>query len=356
MTGLPRFAAFAGILVLLVVQFLGISVSIGPGSPEEVTSQQSKAPGDQGSPQAQVESAVNRTPAIPPAAAPPLTPTPARQVPAPSASPTSTRVMPTPIPRSAPPEPTPTPVVPLEDELAAYVESLDGSHGLGVLDLSTGEQVLIGAEQVFPAASLYKLLVMYRAFQLMESGQLSPGTLMTVTGGDLQEADPGDALSPGDQLTVSRALEAMITFSHNPSAYVLARNVGGWNRVISAAAELGMHNTFFSDGYFYTTPADTLHFFELLATGSLVGPAADEEMISVLLRQERGDRLPADLPPGTLVAHKTGELPGLRHDAGLVFTDDGPYAIVLMSEEIDPGVEIPAQAEISRMVFDRFGP
>ena len=247
----------------------------------------------------------------------------------------------------------PSDSVPLREEIANFVTGLDGTYSVAISDLTTGQQVLVDAARVFPSASLYKVLVMYRVYQLIDRGELSPNTEVVFLADDLAESENGDGLSPGDEMTVDQAVEWMITFSSNPAAYALARKAGGWNEVLAAADELGMRSTTWDGASFQTTSADMLRFFELLGRRALVSPTASDEMIGVLLRQTINDRLPADLPPGTRVAHKTGELPEIRHDGGIVFTPNGPYAIVIMSEGIDPPKAAAAQATIARMAYDR---
>jgi beta-lactamase class A len=247
------------------------------------------------------------------------------------------------------------PQLPLPQEIEAYVADLDGVYGVAVRNLETGETVLIDSEHVFPAASLYKLLVMYRVYQAIEDGWLSEDDVVVFQYGDLVEAEEGDDLVPGDAITVGDAVDWMITFSSNPAAYALVRYIGGWNEVTAAAAELGMQDTTWGDEYFLTTPADVLRFLELLASGALVSREASEEMTGVLLRQQIANRLPAYLPEEAKVAHKTGDLPEVRHDAGIVFTERASWVIVVMSEWVDPETASEAIAEISRRVFERYG-
>jgi beta-lactamase class A len=258
----------------------------------------------------------------------------------------------------APPPARPTPAstpMPLPEDLERYVADLDGIYGVAVRNLEDGETVLIDSEHVFPAASLYKLLVMYRVYQGIEEGWLSEDDVVVFQYGDLAEAEEGDDLAPGDAITVGDAVEWMITFSSNPAAYALARHIGGWNEVTAAAAELGMEDTTWGDEYFLTTPADMLRFFDLLGNRLLVSPEASDAMIAVLLRQQISDRLPAYLPSDAEVAHKTGDLPEVRHDVGIVFAGDSSWVIAVMSEWVDPEAASEAIAEISRRVFDRFG-
>lgn len=239
-------------------------------------------------------------------------------------------------------------------QLGSYVAGLDGTYGIAVENLDDGRSVLLNADRPFPAGSLYKLLVMYRVFQAIERGDLSPEDTLTILGADTVEEAPGGGFPPGTSMTVSEALEAMITYSNNAAAYALAREVGGWNRVITAADELGMSSTGF-DEQFWSTPADMLRFFELLAGGSLVSPQASDAMLDLLLRQTINDRIPALLPPEALVAHKTGDLPGVRNDGGIVQGPGGRYILVLMSQGVDPREAIEVEAEMSRRIYERYG-
>jgi beta-lactamase class A len=245
--------------------------------------------------------------------------------------------------------------VSLSEELASFTQGLDGTYGVAVRNLRDGQTVMINADHVFPSASLYKVLVMHRVYQFMEQKKLSATTPITFVAEDLLEAEAWDKLSAGDVLTVGDALDRMITSSSNPAAYALARITGGWNPVLATARELGMMSTTWDGGDFVTTPADMLRFFQLLGSRSLVSPKASDDMMALLLRQRINDRIPASLPQGTKVAHKTGELAQVRNDGGIVFTSKGSYAIVLMSEGIDPTKAAQAEARISRMVFDRLG-
>ena len=103
-----------------------------------------------------------------------------------------------------------------------------------------------------------------------------------------------------------------------------------------------------------TSAHDMLVLFERLARREAVSATASDEMIEILKEQTYNDMIPARLPDSVEVAHKTGWITGLHHDAGIVFVPGGPtYVLVLLSQNLedeDAGVE--AFARISRMVFD----
>ena len=73
------------------------------------------------------------------------------------------------------------------------------------------------------------------------------------------------------------------------------------------------------DGSLPTTAADMALLLEALARRQVVGEAASEEMLRLLLSESIDDRLPALLPDEALVAHKTGNWDEATHDAGIVF-------------------------------------
>lgn len=242
----------------------------------------------------------------------------------------------------------------LESQIRNYLDSLDAIYGVAAISLDDGRAAFVNADEAFPTASLYKLLVMYRVLEAVDRGDLAMGTELTVLTADVTQED-STSLSPGDVVTVSDALDCMVTLSSNTAAWVLTRAVGGWGVVSSAANDLGMSSTYLAGEDYWSTPSDIAHFLRLLANRALVSQWASDQMIDLLLRQTSNDRLPAYLPDSAQVAHKTGELEGVRNDAGIVRGPGGRYVIVVMSRGGDPAEQVPAEARISRMVYDRYG-
>jgi beta-lactamase class A len=103
-----------------------------------------------------------------------------------------------------------------------------------------------------------------------------------------------------------------------------------------------------------TSPRDLLTFFRLLGNGHLLTPDVCEKMREILLRQQVNDRLPSLLPPATPVAHKTGELVGVRNDAGIVYSPKGAYVIAVLGSGVDEAEATEAIARLSRSVYERF--
>jgi beta-lactamase class A len=70
-----------------------------------------------------------------------------------------------------------------------------------------------------------------------------------------------------------------------------------------------------------------------------------------MLAQQVCDRLPALLPPGTEVANKTGNLPEVTHDVGIVYSPQPTYVIAVLSDESGDAQFI---ALLSRVIYDYF--
>ena len=77
-------------------------------------------------------------------------------------------------------------------------------------------------------------------------------------------------------------------------------------------------------------------------------------MVDILLDQKFNSVIPARLPADVKVAHKTGSITGIQHDAGIVYLPNGKkYILVLLSKyEGDTQSAIETMAQISRMVYD----
>jgi beta-lactamase class A len=245
----------------------------------------------------------------------------------------------------------------LRQQILDYLDSQPGRYGVAVEDLATHHVTLIDADQTFESASTYKLLVMYCVYQQLSTGKLSLDTSIAITDTDAVEDEPDSGLYVGDTVTVGYALRSMIEISSNAAAYALARTVGGWDRVVTAAEELGMMGTTRDEtNGFVTTPNDMLTFLLALTQLKLVSPEASDSMLLLLARQPNNDRIPAELPDGVLVAHKTGELPEVRNDVGIVFAPGGRYVICVFGAG-DKGTEADmsiAIAHVSRLAYDRY--
>jgi beta-lactamase class A len=69
---------------------------------------------------------------------------------------------------------------------------------------------------------------------------------------------------------------------------------------------------------------------DAIAHGRAVDAESSQRMIAVLERQQFNEGIPAGLPAGTPIAHKTGEITKVQHDAAIVFTGT-PFVLVVLT-------------------------
>ena len=194
-------------------------------------------------------------------------------------------------------------------------EAYAGRVAFVVLDLTDGNRCHHAPHEVFRSASLYKLVVLAEAWAQAEAGAFSFGETL-----------------PDWTIDAAEMARLMIRQSDNETADALHERLG-FEAVAARAARAGMDDT--SLATYETTADDVAEFFTRLHAGRLVSPEADEAMLETLLGQERVDRIPAALPPGTRIAHKTGRLerPPISHDAGIVYAPAGPFVLALLTED-----------------------
>jgi beta-lactamase class A len=262
----------------------------------------------------------------------------------------------------------------LEASLRAAIAASGAEVAVAMRTLDGRDTVLIDADKPFHAASTMKVPVMIELFRQAQTGQLGlddplpvrnefhsivDGSPYTLSEGD--DSDKEVYSAAGKTLTLRQLCEVMITVSSNFAANLLIERLGVENirKTVSSLGADGMQvlrgvedQKAFDKGLNNTTTArGLLLLLERLARGEAVDRASDAAMIDVLKRQKFNDGIPAGLPAGTPVAHKTGSITRIHHDAGVVF-GARPYTLVILVRGIDDQKQSAAlMATLSRLVF-----
>lgn len=237
------------------------------------------------------------------------------------------------------------------DRIDALLADIDG-HAAVVVAAGQSGALLYTAdpdEHVF-AASLYKLAVLLEAERRIDAGTLRLKDKITVIAADQDES--GSFTAAGSVLTVDELLERMIVLSDNAAALALIRKLGIPAIQATIDREQIGYLRFTADGAITTARAVATFFGELLR-GSLVSREASARMLARLGRQRIDDRLPAALPEGAVIAHKTGNLGFATHDAGIVSGPDGaPIVIVVLTWDTGEQEGIDLIKEIAVLAYD----
>ena len=236
----------------------------------------------------------------------------------------------------------------LEEVIRSSLGDEVDSYGVVVKNLVNGAVAEVNPHKPFETASLFKLWVMYEVYKQVELGLLDMDEELLVTP-YYASFDAGSLpVEVCDTLTVRGALWAMITYSDNTSGFLLLDRVGpgNINRDLQA---LGLTESAFRHEDVISTAADMALFLEMVVLQAAVSSEASREMLDLMLAQKVRDRLPALLPPGAGVANKTGNLPEVTHDVGIVYAPQPTYVIAVLS---DRGGESEPIAVLSRAIYD----
>ena len=224
------------------------------------------------------------------------------------------------------------------------------------------------------AASTMKVPVMIELFRQAEAGKLSldeplpiKNEFHSIVDGSVYQLSVGDDSDAEVYKNIGRTMklrslcEAMITVSSNFAANLLIERLGVENirGTVKRLGADGMHvlrgvedQKAFDKGLNNSTTAAGLAvLLYRLAKGEAVSAAADAQMVAILKRQKFNDGIPAGLPPGAAVAHKTGTITKIHHDAAIVY-GPRPYVLVILVRGIqDQKVSAALMASISREVW-----
>lgn len=262
-------------------------------------------------------------------------------------------------------------------KIQEMIDNSGGTVAVSFEDLKTGDQLFINEKIQMHAASTMKTPVMIEVFKQAKLGRFKlsdslfvKNEFKSIVDGSpysLDIVDDSDEViyqKIGHQMTIHDLVVQMITVSSNLATNILidlvdAKNVMKTMKEIGAnqiqvlrgvedtkAYQQGLNNT--TDAY------DMLLVMKAIALKQVVSERACKEMIEILADQKFNSKIPALLPSEAKVAHKTGSITAIDHDAAIVYkTPDHPYILVILTK----GIEDHKQAEqliarISKLIYD----
>ena len=275
-----------------------------------------------------------------------------------------------PAPVAPSPEPTPT----LETRLAQRIRQVPGAEAaVWVEDLGTGTTFAVAETVTYHPASTMKLPVMVALVRAAEAGALAlddrvilENRFRSIVDGSpyalIREEDSDPALYDrvGAPISFRELNHRMIVRSSNLATNALIERLGA-DSVTRVAAALGAEGVIvrrgvedakaFAAGRNNATTARGLgRLLAAIERGTAASAAGTALLRTTLLAQEFNDEIPAGLPAGTPVAHKTGWITGQTHDAAIVYPPGrAPFVLVVLTRGI------PDRATAQRLIADLAG-
>ena len=241
---------------------------------------------------------------------------------------------------------------------------------VGFKDLVTGEEIYYNGDTVFPTASVYKTFVLCELFRREKEGTFSFSDTHTLLESD-KSIGSGilELIGEGAVLSMMDYAVLMMAISDNTAADYLYQLVGPKAIHENIFQPLGMTNSLCNtegrsllnayygvtveeyrrkdaagerfharNGSYFrceepknkqTTPRDMIKLLRALYGGAFTDPETDQRILDVMHKCQSKLLMPAKLPAGVRIAHKTGSIDHLTNDCGIIYTDNGDYVLTL---------------------------
>jgi beta-lactamase class A len=249
----------------------------------------------------------------------------------------------------------------LQKRLTSVASSvMHGQLAAVAVDLQNGATASVDAQRAYRAASLFKLPILLEVLAEEDSGRLDARQLLPIKPEDWTDGSGVLQARVGDELSVTELTRLMIQDSDNIAALVLLDAVSV-SSVNVMSQRLGLTATHVVDhragepGDHTTSADDMAHLMISLISGQALNQRVSERALSLLELKQEVSWLSDDLPFWVKVAHKWGDLPDARLDAGIVFTPRGNYVLAVLTQDGVPEESAGVIARVSRAVYDYLG-
>lgn len=258
----------------------------------------------------------------------------------------------------------------IRNVIQKYREKVSGALGVYFLDLKTGFSVGFHEDEVFPAASVFKVFVLAEIIRLIQKGELSFEERFALAGEDKSEGSGVlQYLGNGINLSIYDYATLMMIISDNTAADFLFKKAGRENIIKNVLQPLNFRNTkcdltcadliracyqikpgesledvhkpgnpgyrntkAFTGELEYndeTSPREAAEMVRMFYTGEWINKDAGNAALEIMKLCQTNARIPRYLPVGTVVAHKTGSMDRVANDVGVVYTPKGDYILSL---------------------------
>ena len=241
--------------------------------------------------------------------------------------------------------------------------TMEGEFSVILKDLKSGKVFYErDSGRHLPSASTIKVLIMIEAFRSSLLGKLDLKKKVIINNDDKVEFSLISEMNT-DQYTVRDLILLMMTISDNTATNVLIDIIGIEN-INNTGAELELEGTILQRKMMdfeaarngrqnLTMPKDMIKLFEKLYKNEILTPEACSEMLKIMSTVISRDYMIRDLPVEIRCAHKTGELDGLNHDVGIVYTPACDYALGIFATGLKDNVfGRKYVAHLSKEIFD----
>ncbi|RFM34568.1 class A beta-lactamase [Chitinophaga silvisoli] len=252
--------------------------------------------------------------------------------------------------------------------------------GVSALLLETGDTLSYRGNDHYPMQSVYKFPISFAILHQVDLGKYKPDQKITITSDDImplghspiREAHPHG----GVDMTIREISRYNIQESDGTACDVLLRLLGGTKKTNAYIRSLGVTGINIATTekeqqqddttqyHNWATPIAITQLYKVFLRNNVLSKQSYDILWKDLAESHPGaKRIKGLLPPGTVVAHKTGTsgthngFTAATNDSGIIILPNGKHLILTIFVSDSKGSEAEREgwiAQISKAVYDHF--
>ncbi len=223
------------------------------------------------------------------------------------------------------------------------LKTLQGHTGFYYKNMVTGETLAYQENDTFTPASIIKLPMLMQIFRMAAKGEADLTERIKIRHEDkVPSCGALNRFTDEPVVDIRTLCNLMTIISDNTATNVLISHYGT-ERLNKGFEEMGLEKTRVNRRLFdmesarkgisnYITPKEIGQLLEQLYNRTFVNEAVSQDILNILLEQQFDHKIPGMLPPGTKVAHKTGEDDDISNDVGIVYAK-APFVVCFVSNK-----------------------
>lgn len=241
----------------------------------------------------------------------------------------------------------------LRKELTEYINHSNATYGIYFEDLTTGSWMGINERQKFYPQSLLKMPVLVAVLKKVEEGSVSLSDKLTLRQEDINTVSGSLGYKgAGYTLTVKELLIYLIKESDNTAVLTLQHQLLTPENLVYAYLGLGLPLPD-ANAPEILSAKEYSNTFRSLYLSAYLRRTFSELALTLMLETDFNAGLPAGLPRDVKIAHKVGFYyeEGYIHDCGIIYAENNPYLLCVMSQDNNREEAETVFPEISKMVY-----
>lgn len=233
----------------------------------------------------------------------------------------------------------------IQTEIEQLIEGFEGEVGVYVKHLPSGREIAIRADSIFPTASMIKVPIAARIFELMDLGELHyDSTHVYEDRLYYPGSDVVGAMKDGERISLHKLLFLSLSFSDNTASLWLQELAGTGTQVNDLMERLGLTHTrvnsrtdgrqdnFRAYGWGQTTPREMARLVEMIYRGEVVNDKSSEELYRLMSKTLWDRESLSVIPKHINVASKQGSVSASRSEVYLVNAHRGDYVVCVITK------------------------